>query len=66
MNLVVFLVVLVILVIVFGLIMWLISALPIDDRFKRVAQILMILVAIIFLLSMLFGWLPLPRSFNLR
>lgn len=54
---------LLIMVIVLGLILYLISVLPIDPKFKQIATVLAIIVAIIWLLQLFLPgvWLRSPR-----
>lgn len=53
-----FLITLFILVIVFGLLFWLVGLLPIDPKFKQVAQVILILFLVLYLLGVLFGGFP--------
>jgi len=53
---------LLILVLVLAVILYLISILPIDARFKNIAQIVVILIAVIWLLQLLFGFIPLGST----
>lgn len=46
---------LLILALVIGLIFYLIGMLPIDARFKQIVQVILIIIAVIFLLQMLVG-----------
>ena len=55
------LVTLLVFAIVFGLVFWLLQMLPLPDPWKTVVFVLSILIAIVFLLSLVFGGVSLPR-----
>lgn len=50
-----------VLVIVFGLLFWLLGMLPIDPKFKQVAQVILILFLVLYLLGVVFGGFPVAR-----
>ena len=56
-----FLVYLVILCIVFGLIYYIVSLLPLPAPFKNVALVVIAVIFLLIILSALLGGLPLPR-----
>lgn len=55
------LVTVIVLGLVFYLLYWLVGQIPMAPPFKTVATVLIGLFAVIILLSLLFGWTPLPR-----
>jgi len=57
-----FLVTLLVLLIVFGVVFWLVSLIPMPPPLKTGAQVVVGLIAVIVLLGLLFGWVPLPYS----
>ena len=54
------LVVLLILALVFGLVLWCISMLPLPAPFGRIAQVVVVLILIVVLLGVVFGGVSLP------
>jgi hypothetical protein len=54
------LVTLLILCLVFGVVWWIISIIPLPDPFKKIAQVLIAVIVLIMLLSLLFGGMNLP------
>lgn len=45
-------------VIVLGLIYWIITLLPLPDPFKKIALVIVLVVCLLYLLSILFGYMP--------
>ena len=52
---------LIIFVVVLGLVFWLVGMLPIDGNLKNIINVALILVAVIYLLGILFGGAPMPH-----
>jgi len=65
MDLISLLITIIVLGIVFYLVWWLLTKLPLPAPFNVVAQALVALIAVVILLSLLFGGLTLP-TFRLR
>ena len=49
---------LLIFVIVFGLIYWIVTQLPIPDPFKKIAIVVVLVIGLLYLLAFLFGLVP--------
>ena len=50
-----------VLVIIMGLIYWVITLLPLPEPFKQIAVVIVVIICLLYLLSMLFGYAgPLP------
>jgi hypothetical protein len=56
-----FLIYVIILCIVFGLVYYVVTLLPLPDPFKKVAVIAVLLVFVLILLGALLGGIPLPK-----
>jgi F0F1-type ATP synthase assembly protein I len=60
MNLISLLITVIIVGLIFGLIWWIVHQLPLPAPFKMVVEVLVGLIAVVFLLSLLFGGINLP------
>jgi hypothetical protein len=61
MNLISLLIVVIVLGLVFYLLYWLIGQLPLPAPFRTVAVVILTLIAVVMLLSLLFGGISIPR-----
>jgi VIT1/CCC1 family predicted Fe2+/Mn2+ transporter len=60
-NLISLLITIIIMGLVFYLLWWLLARINLPPPFNKVAQVIVALVAVVFLLSVLFGGISLPR-----
>lgn len=56
-----FLVWLLFIVIVFGIILWAVSLVPMDAKLQQIARLIIVVILLLVLLSAFFGFLPLPH-----
>jgi len=47
-----------VMVIVLGLIYWIVTLLPLPEPFKQIAIVLVVVICLLYLLSLLFGYAP--------
>ena len=60
-DLIYLLIAIIVLGLIFYLLYWLIGQLPLPAPFRTVAIVILSLIAVVVLLSMLFGGIPIPR-----